>query len=88
MAAGLPVVATRVGGNARSIDHGRTGLLVTLRDAAAMAEGILAVLADPRLASALARAGQEYVSAHYSFESLLSRVDDLYSELLPAPSRH
>jgi glycosyltransferase involved in cell wall biosynthesis len=55
MAAGLPVVATRVGGTADLVRDGVNGLLVAPRDPAALAAAISRVLADPAAAAALAR---------------------------------
>ena len=51
MAAGLPVVATRVGGTADLVHDGVNGLLVAPRDPAALAAAISRVLADPAAAS-------------------------------------
>ena len=51
MAAGLPVVATRVGGTADLVHDGVNGLLVAPRDPAALAAAISRVLADPAAAA-------------------------------------
>jgi glycosyltransferase involved in cell wall biosynthesis len=82
LAAGLPTVATAVGGNREIIHQGVTGLLVPPRDAKALAAALNRLLGDDRLAETLGRAGQEYVLANFSFEKLVSETDALYTELL------
>lgn len=82
MAAGLPVVATSVGGNGEVITGGETGLLVPPEDDRALAAAVLRLLRDPELAQRLAKRGQEHVERHFSGEQLIRRVDELYSELL------
>ncbi len=47
MATGLPVVATRVGGNAELVVHGTTGRLVPAENPEALAEGIAEYVSDP-----------------------------------------
>ena len=61
MALRRPVVATAVGGVPEMIEHGRTGLLVPPRDAAALAAAIVRMLTDHPLADTLARAGHDFV---------------------------
>jgi len=82
LAAGLPVVASRVGGNREIVDHEQTGLLVPAQAPESLAAAILQLLRDPEKARALARRGQDYVRRNFSFEHLLSDVDALYVELL------
>lgn len=65
MAAGLPVVASDVGGLAELVDHGRTGLLVPPGDATALADAIDRLLDDRALAARLAAAGQAEVAARF-----------------------
>lgn len=86
MAAGLPVVATRVGGVSEIVEDGLSGLLVPSGDRTALAEAILLVLQDSRLAIRLARAGQERVRKRFSIERLLEDLNHLYTNRGGAPS--
>ena len=72
-AAGLPVVATAVGGVAAALDQGRTGLLVPPRDAQAAVTALERLRADPVLRERLIRAGHEAVS-DATLERQLDRV--------------
>ena len=60
-AAGLPVVATAVGGVAAALDHGRTGLLIPPRDIQAAVTALERLRSDPALREQLVRAGHEAV---------------------------
>jgi glycosyltransferase involved in cell wall biosynthesis/serine acetyltransferase len=80
MAAGLPVVATRVGGTPEVIEDGLSGVLVAPRDSSALANGILRVLRDKDFAQALARGGRERVKTAFGFDRLLTDLDRVYSD--------
>jgi glycosyltransferase involved in cell wall biosynthesis len=82
MAAGLPVIASRVGGNAELINDGVTGLLVPPEDSSALSSSLLKLLRDPALAQRIAQGGHEFTVRNFSFERLVRDVDQLYSELL------
>lgn len=82
MAAGLPVVATTVGGNAELIEDGSSGLLVPPRDAAALTRRIERLLADRELRTRLGRAARERVAARFSIEHMVRQTELLYLELL------
>lgn len=82
LAAGLPTIATRVGGNAEIIQDERTGLLVPPRDPLALSAALLRLLRNPDLAAQLGAAGRREVVDHFSFEQMIERTDALYSELL------
>jgi glycosyltransferase involved in cell wall biosynthesis len=80
MAAGLPVVATRVGGIPEIIDDGTSGLLVAPRDPQSLAAAILQLLANEEFARQLARAARDRACTQFGFDRLLSELDSLYSE--------
>ena len=82
MAAGRPVVATRVGGVPDLIEDGITGVLVTPGEAGAVADAIGALLADRDRASAIGEAGRKHVVPVFGAERLLADMDQLYTELL------
>jgi glycosyltransferase involved in cell wall biosynthesis len=82
MAAGLPTIASRVGGNAELIEDGVTGLLFPTENSEALAAALLRLLGDPELAQRMAGSGQKIAVENYSFERLIREVDMLYTELL------
>lgn len=87
MAAGLPVIASRVGGNAELVQDGVTGMLVPPEDSAALSAALLKLLSEPALARCLAQAGHEFTVRNFSFERLVQDIDALYTELLSDKGR-
>jgi glycosyltransferase involved in cell wall biosynthesis len=83
MAAGLPVVATRVGGTADLVDDGVNGLLVASGDPAALAAAIGRVLADPAMAARLSSAARRTAAA-YTWPELALKVLDVYRQVTGA----
>jgi glycosyltransferase involved in cell wall biosynthesis len=81
MAAGLPVVATGVGGIAELVEPGVTGELVPPGDPAAMARALVAVLADPDTAGRMGAAGRVFADGE-RMESCVERYFELYERLL------
>jgi len=81
MAAGLPVVATRVGGNPELVQDGRTGLLIPPKDEAALASAIACLLDDPQTARKFGEAGRERIIQEFSISRLLSQTEELYLRL-------
>jgi sugar transferase (PEP-CTERM/EpsH1 system associated) len=84
MSSALPVVATRVGGNAELVEDGMTGRLVPAGNAAVLAEQILAYAADPATARRHGRAGRSRVERDFSLDAMVSRYRDLYLDALHA----
>lgn len=84
MAAGRPVIASRVGGVPEVVRDGRDGLLVPPGDAEALAGAVLALLRDPVLAARLGRSGRERVATSFGIDGLVRDTVALYRELLGA----
>lgn len=82
MAAGRPVVSTRVGGVPDVVTDGETGLLVPMDDAAGVAAALTRVAADRALAARLGAAAQKDVLARYDASRLVRDIDALYTALL------
>ena len=82
MAAGIPVVATAVGGNPEAVEHGVTGFLVPPKDAPALADAICRILNHGDVASAMGRAGRLRVSERFSTRAMVSESERLYRQLL------
>lgn len=84
MAAGLPVVATKVGGIPDLVVDGKTGLLVPPKDPMAMSRAIETLLGDADRRRQIGRLGREVVYPMYSDAALIDRMHRLYSSLLHA----
>ncbi|MBS0379257.1 MAG: glycosyltransferase family 4 protein [Proteobacteria bacterium] len=84
LAAELPVIATEGGGASEIIESGRNGLLVPGGDPGALARMLVAVLAEPGRARALAAAGRRDVLERYTAERSARHSEALYAELLRA----
>jgi glycosyltransferase involved in cell wall biosynthesis len=80
MAAGVPVIATTVGGIPEIISDGRSGFLVPPGDAKALAAAILEVLEFPRRAADMARIAQANVLDKFSSEGMARNYTRLYEE--------
>jgi glycosyltransferase involved in cell wall biosynthesis len=82
MAVGVPVVATRIAGIPRLIQHQENGWLVEPDSAADLASGIQTLAVDARLRSRLAYAGRQTIEARYGFEARTEKFRGLFDELL------
>lgn len=82
MAAGLPVVATRVGGNAEVVVDGETGRIVPPRDAAALATALEALLSDARGAGAMGAQGLARAREKFGIAAMTEQYRSLYDALV------
>jgi glycosyltransferase involved in cell wall biosynthesis len=79
MAAGVPVVASAVGGLPEVVESGKTGFLVTADD---FATPVRRLLDDPGLAAEMGRAGRERVQREFSVEGMVEKTVRAYREVL------
>jgi glycosyltransferase involved in cell wall biosynthesis len=82
MLAGVPVVATSVGGVPEIVEDGRHALLVAPHDPDSLATALARVLDDPVLATRLSEAARRLSRAEYTPDRLAERVSALYREVL------
>jgi glycosyltransferase involved in cell wall biosynthesis len=82
MAAGLPIVATAVGGVPEMIENNETALLVPASDPQAMANAIARMLNDEKLAGQLAENASELVSSRLSPEAHVRSLAEIYRAVI------
>jgi glycosyltransferase involved in cell wall biosynthesis len=86
MAAGRPLVATRVGGNVQMVDDEASGLLVEPEDSDGMAKAILRLLEDRERAAAMGRMAWQRAGA-FSWDAMVDKYEALYRGLAAAKTR-
>ena len=82
MEAGLPVVASDVGGLPELVVDGESGILVPARDAAALAAALGELIGDPERRLRMGERGQQLRRERWSLEAWAGRIEALYLELL------
>ncbi len=82
MDAGLPVVATRVGGNAEAVVDGKTGMLVDAEDPASLAEAIMHLLDNPDVVQQMGLAGKARADQMFTETALLDRLQQIFAQVL------
>lgn len=87
MATGLPVIATRVGGNPELVEDGVTGRLVPVRDHRALVEALEECLDDSHVRALRGKASAERVLQHFSIDRMRRKYEDLYTGLRSAAQR-
>ncbi|HXH02174.1 MAG TPA: glycosyltransferase [Candidatus Competibacteraceae bacterium] len=82
MAAGLPAVATRVGGNPEVVVDGETGYLVEPQQPQALCQSIARLAGDAALRRRLGQAGRARVLEHFSLNAMVQRYEDIICQAL------
>lgn len=82
MAAGVPVVATAVGGVPELITDGRTGLLRPVKDAAGLGEAIVRLARNQTLRQQMASEARERVRTHFSESMMIDKYDRIIREMV------
>jgi len=78
MGAGLATVATDVPGHRDVVAHGKTGLLIPADDAAALADAVVSLWADPIERAALSKAARQWVRDEFGIDKMLDRTAAVY----------
>ena len=84
MRAGLPVVASNVGGISESVHHEETGLLARRGDVAALRDALARLIADPALRLTLGNAGRRLWRAQFTASTMAARTVEVYKRALAA----
>ena len=82
MRAGLPVVASDVGGVAEAVADGETGFVVPPGEPAELADRLAALLDDPDRRTRMGRAGRRRYEENFTFERMFERTRAVYREAL------
>jgi glycosyltransferase involved in cell wall biosynthesis len=82
MAAGLPIVATDVGGLTEVLRDGESALLIPPRCPARMAEAVTRLIDDPELSRNLGQSARRFITSEYSLAASTARVETAYEEML------
>jgi glycosyltransferase involved in cell wall biosynthesis len=85
MAAGVPTVATRVGGVGEVLEDGKSGLLVPPGESHAVAESLVTLLEDRTLATEIGEFAREVVARRYSLEGMVQAYQEVYAGIIRKP---
>jgi glycosyltransferase involved in cell wall biosynthesis len=86
MAAGVPVVAARVGGNPELVANDR-GILVALGHVEALANAIECLLQNPAMRAEFGRTGRKFAESNFTIAAMRKRHEELYAQLLETKTR-
>lgn len=87
-AAGLPVMASRIGGIPHFVEDGTDGVLFDPADEASFLAAYRALTDDPALAKRIAHAGQEKARASYDWDAITGKLLKIYEEVIDANTVH
>ncbi|TGN41520.1 glycosyltransferase [Marinobacter confluentis] len=87
MQAGLPVVASDVGGNREAVVNGKTGWRYPVGDVEALASRLESLLANPEKASLMGRAGKQLALERHGLENMIQAHARLYSKIIESDVR-
>lgn len=79
--AGIPVIATRVGGIPEIIEDGRNGILIATDDETALSQAILRLAGDAGLRRRMGEEGKKIAAEKYNFADCLDRMENLYRQV-------
>jgi glycosyltransferase involved in cell wall biosynthesis len=82
MRAGLPIVASRVGGIPEAVEEDRTALLVKARDPATLAEAVNRMVADPAMRREFGQNAQQRWHDKFRVDTMIDRTENYFRELI------
>ncbi|MEL6402022.1 MAG: glycosyltransferase family 4 protein, partial [Cyanobacteria bacterium J06626_4] len=82
MRAGLPVVASQVGGVAEAVIDGETGFCVARQDVATLRERLAKLVAEPELRVQMGQAGRRRYEANFTFQRMYDQTCQVYERVL------
>jgi glycosyltransferase involved in cell wall biosynthesis len=82
MAAGVPVVAAKVGGVPEIVVHEKTGVLIKPGDNEALGKAIIQILNGPDYSLKFTESAKENVMKKHSVNHMIEKLEDLYNDLL------
>jgi len=82
MSAGIPVIATNVGGNPEVVIDGETGLLIPAQNLEALANAILRFLRDKKLAEKMGDTGKNHIERLFRIDKMIQETEYLFEALL------
>lgn len=86
-AAGLPVIASDIGGTWETIDRDVTGILTLPRDAAALADALRSLVLDPARRAAMAAAARPWIERSFTLENMIAQMTSTYHEAMAEYAR-
>jgi len=86
-AAGLPVIASDIGGTKETLHEGVTGLLVPPADVNAFAAQVRFLLEDPARREAMARAARPWIEQSFTLQDMITQMTETYHEAIEAHER-
>lgn len=88
MAAGLPVIATAVGGTPELVLHEQTGLLLPSADPLAMSHALAQLWSNPSQAQQLGKNGQQRIWQQFDLQKTVQQTETVYRQLWQEKCRH
>jgi len=82
MAAGIPVIAARSGGNSELVEHRKTGLLTPPMRPEAIARAILLMIKEPKLIGQMGRAARQRARTHFPMDECVRSYEAVYSKVI------
>ena len=86
MAAGLPVISTRVTGADEAIVDGQTGILVNVGDVNGLADAVCKLIEDVDFARSMGVAARKRAESEFPYAKMLDRIEKLYLDLIQSRS--